>query len=136
MNGYELADRLEDSTENFTCIYNISAATKLRQLQSENEALKRPNNVVGVPQDKLVDMQVTMHQLQQERDLLFSAHSHEMVRADKLAIELERALVVINSVANGYIEESYDKVFIQNREQIKWCKDFLESVASEQQSAK
>ena len=58
MNGYELAERLEDATENFTCIYNISAATKLRQLQKE-------------------------------RDLLFSAHSHEMVRADELAVENE-----------------------------------------------
>ena len=58
MNGYELAERLEDATENFTCIYNISAADKLRQLQKE-------------------------------RDLLFSAHSHEMVRADKLAVENE-----------------------------------------------
>jgi hypothetical protein len=58
LNGYQLADRLEDSTENFTCIYNISAATMLRQLQDE-------------------------------RDLLFSAHSHEMVRADALAVEVE-----------------------------------------------
>ena len=39
MNGYELADRLEDTTENFTCIYNISAATKLRQLQKERDLL-------------------------------------------------------------------------------------------------
>jgi hypothetical protein len=58
MNGHELADRLEDSTENFTCIYNISAAAKLRQLQTE-------------------------------RDLLFQAHSVEMVRADTLATEVE-----------------------------------------------
>jgi phosphosulfolactate phosphohydrolase-like enzyme len=39
MNGYELAERLEDTTENFTCIYNISAATKLRQLQKERDLL-------------------------------------------------------------------------------------------------
>ena len=64
MNGYELADRLEDTTENFTCIYNISAATKLRQLQKE-------------------------------RDLLFSAHSHEMKRADELQIECARLYRVI-----------------------------------------
>ena len=30
-----------------------------------------------------------LRQLQKERDLLFSAHSHEMVRADRLAIENE-----------------------------------------------
>ena len=64
MNGYELADRLEDTTENFTCIYNISAATKLRQLQKE-------------------------------RDLLFSAHSHEMKRADELQIECARLYRII-----------------------------------------
>ena len=64
MNGYELAERLEDATENFTCIYNISAATKLRQLQKE-------------------------------RDLLFSAHSHEMKRADELQIECARLYRVI-----------------------------------------
>ena len=64
MNGYELADRLEDTTENFTCIYNISAATKLRQLQKE-------------------------------RDLLFSAHSHEMTRADELQIECDRLYRIV-----------------------------------------
>ena len=71
MNGYELAERLEDATENFTCIYNISAATKLRQLQKE-------------------------------RDLLFSAHSHEMVRADELQIECDRLYRIIE--LNGKIE--------------------------------
>jgi len=30
-----------------------------------------------------------LRQLQKERDLLFSAHSHEMVRADQLAVELD-----------------------------------------------
>ena len=30
-----------------------------------------------------------LRQLQKERDLLFTAHSHEMVRADRLAIENE-----------------------------------------------
>ena len=71
MNGYELAERLEDATENFTCIYNISAATKLRQLQKE-------------------------------RDLLFTAHLHEMVRADELQIECERLYRIIE--LNGKIE--------------------------------
>jgi hypothetical protein len=71
MNGYELAERLEDATENFTCIYNISAATKLRQLQKE-------------------------------RDLLFTAHSHEMVRADELQIECDRLYRIIE--LNGKIE--------------------------------
>jgi len=30
-----------------------------------------------------------LRQLQKERDRLFSAHSHEMVRADELAVELD-----------------------------------------------
>ena len=32
---------------------------------------------------------VMLRQLRKERDLLFSAHSHEMVRADRLAVENE-----------------------------------------------
>ena len=94
MNGYELADRLEDTTENFTCIYNISAATKLRQLQKE-------------------------------RDLLFSAHSHEMKRADESQIKLDAAEQVIQSIANEQIELSHDKIKWQNGDHIKWCKDYL-----------
>jgi hypothetical protein len=80
------------------------------------------------PKNVMTDIATMLRQLQTERDFLFKAHSHEMMRADKLAIELEQALVVINSVANGYIELSHDKVLLQNREQIKWCKDFLESI--------
>ena len=37
----------------------------------------------------LNDSATMLRQLQKERDLLFSAHSHEMVRADELAIENE-----------------------------------------------
>ena len=39
----------------------------------------------------LYDLTATMlRQLQKERDLLFDAHSHEMKRADELAIENEK----------------------------------------------
>ena len=59
MNGYELADELEIA-------------------QGNNNA------------DELIPEAIAMlRQLQKERDLLFSAHSHEMVRADRLAIENE-----------------------------------------------
>jgi hypothetical protein len=36
-----------------------------------------------------------LRQLQMERDRLFSAHSHEMVRADELQIECDRLYRVI-----------------------------------------
>jgi hypothetical protein len=42
-----------------------------------------------VGDDQVVNEAETMlRRLQTERDLLFKAHSHEMVRADKLQIEL------------------------------------------------
>ena len=37
----------------------------------------------------LIKAEAKLRQLQKERDLLFSAHSHEMVRADQLAVELD-----------------------------------------------
>jgi hypothetical protein len=43
-----------------------------------------------------------LRQLQQERDLLFTAHSHEMVRADELQIECDRLYRIIE--LNGKIE--------------------------------
>ena len=42
----------------------------VRQQQAEIEALKRPNNVVGVPQDKLAEMQSTIRQQQAEIEAL------------------------------------------------------------------
>ena len=44
--------------------------------------------VLGIAETKL-------RQLQKERDLLFSAHSHEMKRADELQIECARLYRVI-----------------------------------------
>lgn len=63
MNALELADELEERYLQ-GCIYQ-EAVTMLRQLQAENESLKK------------------------ERDLLFKAHSVEMKRADELKAELE-----------------------------------------------
>ena len=78
MNANELADWLDNTTDSEDwgelakyykwCKENV--APMLRQQQAEIEALKRPNNVVGVPQDKLVDMQATIHQLQAENEAL------------------------------------------------------------------
>ena len=67
----ELADAIDKaSTVMDTLPYAYKAATMLRQQQAEIEALKRPNNVVGVPQDKLADMQATIRQQQAEIEAL------------------------------------------------------------------
>jgi len=55
MNANELADNLNDGDVSY--ITMDKAATMLRQQQAEIEALKRPNNVVGVPCDELKKMQ-------------------------------------------------------------------------------
>ena len=39
-----------------------------------------------------------LRQLQKERDLLFSAHSHEMVRADELQIEVDRLTMLVEAM--------------------------------------
>ena len=64
MNALELADELDNMLKAIG-LTNNRVTTMLRQLQAENEALKK------------------------ERDLLFKAHSTEMKRADELKAELE-----------------------------------------------
>ena len=41
------------------------------------------------------DVATMLRQLQKERDLLFKAHSHEMLRADELQIECDRLYRII-----------------------------------------
>ena len=38
-----------------------------------------------------------LRQLKKERDLLFSAHAHEMVRADELQIEVDRLTTLVEA---------------------------------------
>ena len=64
MNGYELADEIK---------------TMLADAES----------YYGEAESYLIKCETMLRQLQKEQDLLFSAHSHEMVRADKLAVENE-----------------------------------------------
>ena len=64
MNGYELADEIK---------------TMLADAES----------YYGEAESYLIKCETKLRQLQKERDLLFSAHSHEMKRADKLAVENE-----------------------------------------------
>jgi len=64
MNGYELADEIKNKLDDSESYY-------------------------GDAESLLIKSEYMLRQLQKERDLLFSAHSHEMVRADRLAIENE-----------------------------------------------
>ena len=70
MNANELIEELEDTGSFFEDALYLKSAALLRQLQAEIEALKRPNNVVGVPQDKLFEMQATIHEQQAEIEAL------------------------------------------------------------------
>ena len=45
----------------------------------------------------LIKAEAKLRQLQKERDLLFSAHSHEMVRADELQIEVDRLTMLVEA---------------------------------------
>jgi hypothetical protein len=56
MNANELADLLEVDSW-YKLVTREEIAAMLRQQQAEIEALKRPNNVVGVPCDELKKMQ-------------------------------------------------------------------------------
>ena len=64
MNGYELADEIKNKLDDSESYY-------------------------GDAESLLIKSESMLRQLQAERDLLFSAHSHEMVRADQLAVELD-----------------------------------------------
>jgi uncharacterized tellurite resistance protein B-like protein len=75
MNGYELADEFKEENNDWN-------EDNLRHWGKQTEAMLR--------------------QLQKERDLLFTAHSHEMVRADELQIECDRLYRIIE--LNGKIE--------------------------------
>ena len=57
MNANELADYIELHKYNSNYGRIEEAISMLRQQQAEIEALKRPNNVVGVPCDELKKMQ-------------------------------------------------------------------------------
>ena len=122
MNANELADALDWVCENHLIgIGNAdfkATATMLRQQQerikqleetqeylykthdadkAQIEALKRPNNVVGVPADKLAEMQAKIEALKQ----------------------------VLQSIANEHIELSHDKIKWQCEDHIRWAKEAL-----------
>lgn len=69
---------------------------------------------------------VMLRHLQKERDLLFSAHSYEMVRADELQIECDRLYRVIE--LNGKIA---DRVYDFDNPLLDVCKHGNDSACKE-----
>jgi len=72
MNGYELADEIKNKLDDSESYY-------------------------GDAESLLIKSESMLRQLQAERDLLFSAHSHEMVRADELQIEVDRLTMLVEA---------------------------------------
>ena len=96
MNGYELADELEIA-------------------QGNNNA------------DELIPEAIAMlRQLQKERGLLFSAHSHEMKRADELQIECARLYRIVE-----LNEKMADRVYDFDNPLLDVCKHGNDSACKE-----
>ena len=69
---------------------------------------------------------VMLRQLQKERDLLFSAHSHEMTRADELQVECDRLYRIVE--LNGKIA---DRVYDFDNPLLDVCKHGNDSACKE-----
>ena len=54
-----------------------------------NERIRTNQKLWDADESAMLEIYDYLIKLESERDLLFSAHSHEMVRADRLAIENE-----------------------------------------------
>ena len=67
-----------------------------------------------------------LRQLQKERDLLFSAHSHEMTRADELQIECARLYRIIE-----LNEKIADRVYDFDNPLLDVCKHGNDSACKE-----
>lgn len=76
---------------------------KVDELRAEIEALKRPNNVVGVPSDKLAEMQAQLAGYKQ----------------------------VLESIANSPVELSNDKIKWKCEDHIRWAKEALKMTSDE-----
>ena len=67
-----------------------------------------------------------LRRLQKERDLLFSAHSHEMVRADELQVECDRLYRIVE--LNGKMA---DRVYDFDNPLLDVCKHGNDSACKE-----
>ena len=99
MNATELADELE-----------------LRSKYAEDH---------GTIANRISKAVVMLRQLQDERDKLFLAHSHEMARADIAQYQNDKYKQVLESIANERVELSHDKIKWQCEDHIRWAKDVL-----------
>lgn len=79
------------------------------------------NDLEYLAHEQMKKMRAYIEELQAERDRLFKAHSLAMVKADKL-------LQVMESIANDYVELSYDKILLQNKDHIKWAKEVIQEI--------
>ena len=101
MNGYELADEIK---------------TMLAAAES----------YYGEAESYLIKCETKLRQLQKERDLLFSAHSHEMKRADELQIECARLYRIIE-----LNEKIADRVYDFDNPLLDVCKHGNDSACKE-----
>ena len=101
MNGYELADEIK---------------TMLADAES----------YYGEAESYLIKCEAKLRQLQKERDLLFSAHSHEMKRADELQIECARLYRIIE-----LNEKMADRVYDFDNPLLDVCKHGNDSACKE-----
>ena len=74
----------------------------------------------------LNEAEAMIRQLQKERDLLFSAHSHEMKRADELQIECARLYRIIE-----LNEKMADRVYDFDNPLLDVCKHGNDSACKE-----
>jgi hypothetical protein len=63
-----------------------------------NEKIRTNQKLWDADESAMLEIYDYHIKLQTERDLLFKAHSHEMVRADKLAIENESLKVALMDI--------------------------------------
>jgi hypothetical protein len=60
-----------------------------------NEKIRANQKLWDADESAMLEIYDYLIKLKSERDLLFSAHSHEMVRADELQIECDRLYRII-----------------------------------------
>jgi len=60
-----------------------------------NERIRTNQKLWNADESAMLEIYDYLIKLQTERDLLFKAHSHEMIRADELQIECDRLYRII-----------------------------------------
>lgn len=65
------------------------------------ESIRNNQKLWDADEGAMLELYDYLIKLQTERDLLFKAHSHEMSRADELAIKLENSEDAYCQILNG-----------------------------------